>query len=182
MIIRPKITILDDNHKELILQEAKSILETLGIFMENQDSIEMFNEHDLNHDGSRYYIPSDLVDKCIDSVPNAITLFDREGVEQFTLKEDQVHFDPGSAAIFILDENTGEIREGLSQDFIQFSKVVEQLKYIEAQSTALIYQDVPKDAQDWHRLYLALSNCFKPVVTGTFRKESFSIMRELLLD
>ncbi|KKM17662.1 hypothetical protein LCGC14_1673500 [marine sediment metagenome] len=181
MIIRPKITILDDNHKELILQEAKSILETLGIFMENQDSIEMFNEHDLNHDGSRYYIPSDLVDKCIDSVPNAITLFDREGVEQFTLKEDQVHFDPGSAAIFILDENTGEIREGLSQDFIQFSKVVEQLKYIEAQSTALIYQDVPKDAQDWHRLYLALSNCFKPVVTGTFRKESFSIMRELLL-
>ncbi|MCK4780376.1 MAG: trimethylamine methyltransferase family protein, partial [Candidatus Lokiarchaeota archaeon] len=62
-----------------------------------------------------------------------------------------------------------------------FSKIVEQLEYIAAQSTALVYQDVPKEAQDWHRLYIALSNCYKPVITGTFRKESFSIMREILL-
>ncbi|MFW9942889.1 MAG: trimethylamine methyltransferase family protein [Candidatus Thorarchaeota archaeon] len=180
-IIRPKIRILDEEHKKLILEEAKSILETQGVFIENQQAIEMFEQLGLNHEDTRYRIPSDLVDKCLNSVPHQITLFDREGEEHITLKEDQVHFDPGSAAIFILDETTGEIREGQSKDFIRFSKVVEQLKYIEAQSTALIYQDVPKDAQDWHRLYLALSNCYKPIVTGTFRKESFSIMREILL-
>ncbi|MFX0082138.1 MAG: trimethylamine methyltransferase family protein [Candidatus Hodarchaeota archaeon] len=180
-IIRPKISVLNDEYKRLIFEEAKSILETQGVFIENQQSIEMFNQHGLNHKDERYFIPSDLIDKCLDSVPHQITLFDREGEEHISLKDDQVHFDPGSAAIFILDENTGEIRAGQSKDFIQFSKVVEQLKYIEAQSTALIYQDVPKDAQDWHRLYLALSNCYKPIVTGTFRKESFSIMREILL-
>ncbi|MHA2324292.1 MAG: trimethylamine methyltransferase family protein, partial [Promethearchaeota archaeon] len=128
-----------------------------------------------------YFIPSDLIDKSLGTVPNEITLFDRDGSECITLKDGQVHFDPGSAAIFILDEKTKEIREGLSKDFIRFSKVVEKLDFIEAQSTALIYQDIPKEAQDWHRLYLALTNCFKPVVTGTFRKESFSIMKELLL-
>ena len=161
-ILRPKINVLDENHKNQIFQEAKLILETQGIFIENQEAIEMFEKKGLNHDGQ-------------------ITLFDREGKEHLTLKDDQVHFDPGSAAIFILDENTGEIRKGKSKDFIRFSKIVEQLNFIDAQSTALIYQDVPNDAQDWHRLYLALSNCFKPIVTGTFRKESFSIMREILL-
>lgn len=180
-ILRPKINVLDENHKNEIFQEAKLILETQGIFIENQEAIEMFEKKGLNHDGAKYFIPSDLVEKSLDSVPRQITLFDREGEEHLTLKEDQVHFDPGSAAIFILDENTGEIREGKSKDFIRFSKIVEQLDYIDAQSTALIYQDVPNDAQDWHRLYLALSNCFKPIVTGTFRKESFSIMREILL-
>ncbi|GAI84967.1 unnamed protein product, partial [marine sediment metagenome] len=85
------------------------------------------------------------------------------------------------AAIFILDVNTGDIREALTEDFIRFSKVVEQLEYIEAQSTALVYNDVPRIAQDWHRLYIALSNCYKPVITGTFRKESFSTMKEILL-
>jgi trimethylamine--corrinoid protein Co-methyltransferase len=180
-IIRPKIRILDDEHKKSILGEAKSILETQGVFIENRQAVDMFNRLGLNHEDARYFIPSDLIDKCLNSVPHQITLFDREGEQHITLKEDQVHFDPGSAAIFILDENTGEIREGQSKDFIRFSKVVEQLKYIEAQSTALIYQDVPNDAQDWHRLYLALSNCYKPIVTGTFRKESFSIMKELLL-
>ncbi|MFW9874321.1 MAG: trimethylamine methyltransferase family protein [Candidatus Thorarchaeota archaeon] len=180
-VIRPKISLLDDEYKKLIIEEAKSILNTQGIFIENTQAIEIFDQIGLNHVGERYFIPSDLIDKCVDSAPNQITLFDREGEEHITLKDDQVHFDPGSAAIFILDENTGEIREGKSNDFIRFSKVVEQLKYIEAQSTALIYQDIPKDAQDWHRLYLALSNCYKPIVTGTFKKESFSIMREILL-
>ncbi|MHA2157126.1 MAG: trimethylamine methyltransferase family protein, partial [Candidatus Hodarchaeales archaeon] len=168
-------------HKKQILEEAKLILETQGIFIENQESAELFEQRGLNHDGLRYYIPPDLIKKCLDTVPNEITLFDREGDECITLKDDDVHFDPGSAAIFILDENTREIREGISKDFIRFSKIVEQLKFIEAQSTALIYQDVPNEAQDWHRLYLALSNCYKPIVTGTFRKESFSIMKEILL-
>jgi len=180
-IIRPKIQLLDKKHKMLILEEAKSILETQGIFIENEEATDILNQHSLNHKDLHYYIPSDLVEKCLDSVPGKITLFDRDRNEHISLEEDQVHFDPGSAAIFILDENTGEIREGLSKDFIKFSKIVEHLKYIEAQSTALIYQDVPKIAQDWHRLYLALSNCYKPVITGTFRKESFSIMREILL-
>jgi trimethylamine--corrinoid protein Co-methyltransferase len=180
-ILRPRIKVLDEKHKEQIIGEAKQILETQGIFIENQEAIELFEENGLNHEGMRYFIPSDLIKKSLASVPNEISLYDRDGEKCITLGEDLVHFDPGSAAIFILDEDTGEIREGMSKDFIRFSKVVEQLKFIEAQSTALIYQDVPKEAQDWHRLYLALSNCYKPVITGTFRKESFSIMKELLV-
>ncbi|MFX0145678.1 MAG: trimethylamine methyltransferase family protein [Candidatus Hodarchaeota archaeon] len=180
-IIRPRIQLLDIDHKEKILEEAKSILENQGIFIENREAIDLLNQHDIDHEGSRYYIPSDLINKCLKTVPNEIKLYDREGNQHITLKDDHVNFDPGSAAIFILDEKTGKIREGLSKDFIKFSKIVDQLKYIDAQSTALIYNDVPKEAQDWHRLYLALSNCYKPVVTGTFRKESFSIMREILL-
>ncbi|MFX0034739.1 MAG: trimethylamine methyltransferase family protein [Candidatus Hermodarchaeota archaeon] len=180
-IIRPKIRLLDDEHKNKILEEAKIILENQGVFIENKDAINLFDQNGINHEGSRYFFPPELIDNCLKTVPHEITLYDREGNEQISLKEDNVYFDPGSAAIFILDENSGEIREALSKDFIKFSKIVEKLKYIEAQSTALIYKDVPKEAQDWHRLYIALSNCYKPVITGTFRKKSFSIMKDLLL-
>ena len=180
-ILRPRINVLDEDHKIKILNEAKDILENLGIFLENEDAKELFNSEGINHEGSRYYIPSDLIDKCLKTVPNEIKLFDREGKEHITLGNDEVHYDPGSAAILYLDENTGMTRNAVEKDFVRFSKIVEHLKYIEAQSTAIVYQDVPKQAQDWHRLYIALSNCYKPVVTGTFRKESFSIMKELLL-
>ncbi|MFX1567656.1 MAG: trimethylamine methyltransferase family protein [Promethearchaeota archaeon] len=180
-IIRPEIKILDDKHKKLILEEAKVILETQGVFIENNEAIELFNKHGIIHEGSRFLIPPDLIDKSLKSVPNEINLYDREGNKHTTLSGNNVNFDPGSAAIFLLDEETGDIREAFSNDFIRFSRIVEQLKYVDAQSTALIYQDIPKEAQDWHRLYLALSHCYKPVVTGTFRKESFSIMREILL-
>lgn len=180
-IIKPSIKLLDIEHTQQIFEEAKFILENQGIFLENQEAIKLFDQNGINHEGLRYFIPSDLTDKCLETVPHEITLFDRDGNVHITLKDDKTHFDPGSAAIFILDEDTGEIRQAESKDFIRFSKIVEQLEYIEAQSTALIYQNVPKKAQDWHRLYLALSHCYKPVITGTFRKESFSIMKEILL-
>ena len=154
-IIRPKIKLLDEDHQSKIFREAKDILENQGIFLENQDAIELFEQHGIAHDGNQFYIPSDLVDKCLKSAPNKITLYDREGNENITLHKDQIHYDPGSAAIFILDEKTGEIREAISKDFIRFSKIVGHLEHIEAQSTALVYQDVPKNAQDWHRLYTA---------------------------
>ncbi|MFX1497210.1 MAG: trimethylamine methyltransferase family protein [Promethearchaeota archaeon] len=180
-ILKPNIKLLDDDHKLKIFEEAKDILENQGIFLENEEAKKMFKAHGIPEKDSRYFIPSDLVEKCLKSVPPEIKLYDREGRDFLLLSNDNVHFDPGSAAIFLLDENTGEIREAVSNDFIRFSKIVEQLQFIDAQSTAIIYQDVPKEAQDWHRLYLALSNCYKPVITGTFRKESFKIMREILL-
>lgn len=180
-ILRPKIKVLDEKHKDSIYREAKQILETLGVFVENYQAQELLKDQGINNEGFSFFIPSDLVEKSLQSVPNKITLYDREGKEHISLKNDNVHYDPGSAAILILDENSGKTREPTSNDFIRFSKIVEHLKYIEAQSTAFVYQDVDKNAQDWHRLFLALLNCHKPVITGTFRKESFSIMRELLL-
>ncbi len=180
-ILRPRINVLDEDHKIKIFNEAKDILENLGIFLGNENAKKLFNKEGVNHEGPRYFIPSDLVDRCLKTVPNEIKLFDREGKEHITLANDNVHYDPGSAAILFLDENTGDTRNAFEKDFVRFSKVVEHLMYIEAQSTAIVYQDVPTQAQDWHRLYIALSNCYKPIVTGTFRKESFSIMKELLL-
>ncbi|MFX0059981.1 MAG: trimethylamine methyltransferase family protein, partial [Candidatus Heimdallarchaeota archaeon] len=179
-ILRPNVKLLDEEHKSRIVNEAKLILESQGVFIENKDAIDLFIRNGFPRKGSRFLIPSDLVDKCLKTVPNEIKLYDREGYEHITLKDDNVHYDPGSAAILFLDENTGEIRDAHSKDFKRFSKIVEHLNFIDAQSTALIYQDVPKEAQDWHRLYIALSNCYKPVITGTFRKESFTIMKEIL--
>ena len=180
-ILRPKVNILNESYKGQILREAKDILENLGVFIENQEAIEMLKNEGVNNDGDKFFIPSDLVDKCLKSTPSEVKLFDREGKEHAILKNDNVHFDPGSASILVLDETTGNIREAKSNDFIKFSKILEHLTYLDAQSTAIVYQDVSKEAQDWHRLYLALSNNYKPVITGIFRKESFSIMKELLL-
>jgi trimethylamine--corrinoid protein Co-methyltransferase len=180
-IITPKVQLLDQSHRNEILIEAKDILERLGIYIENQDAIDLFKECGLNCEGSRFFIPPDLVDKCLNTVPSELKIFDREGEDFISLDKDNIYFNPGSAAMNIVDENTGEKRHAYTQDFIRFSKIVEQLKYIEAQSTALICHDIPLEAQDWHRLFICLSNCYKPIITGTFRKESFAIMKELLL-
>jgi trimethylamine--corrinoid protein Co-methyltransferase len=151
------------------------------VLIENQEAERLLTEQGVDSKERRYFIPTDLVESCLKSPPKEISLFDREGEKHLTLKKDEIHFDPGSAAIFFLDENTGKIREPLHQDFVRFTKVVDQLQNIDAQSTALVYSDVPNDAQDWHRLYTAIKYSHKPIITGTFRKESFSVMKELMM-
>jgi trimethylamine--corrinoid protein Co-methyltransferase len=180
-ILRPKIQILDEQHKKDIFEEAKQILLRLGVFIENKEAENILQAQGVENKDQRYFIPPDLVDQCLQYVPHEISLYDREGNHSLTLKDDNIHYDPGSAAIFILDENTGKIREPVHEDFIRFTKIVDQCKNIDAQSTAVVYSDVPQEAQDWHRLSTALSYGHKPVVTGTFKKESFSIMKELLV-
>ena len=179
-ILRPKINLLSNEYIKAILREAKSILNNLGVLIENQEAQELLNNEGIDHDGLRYFIPSDLIEKCCKMAPQSILIYDREGNEALELKSDKVHYDPGSAAIFIQDFETGEIRKALSSDYIKFTKIVSHLDHFEAQSTSLVYSDVPTDAQDWHRLYLALTHCNKPIITGTFRIESFSIMKNLL--
>jgi trimethylamine--corrinoid protein Co-methyltransferase len=180
-ILRPKINVLNEDIKRKIFDEALEILGKLGVFIENQEAKNLLKRQGIEFKGDKYYLPVDLIRKCLKSVPSEIKLYDREGNSYLHLSGDNVYFNPGSAAILFLDETTGDIRGASSQDFIRFTKIVEQMENIEAQSTAIVYQDVPKNAQDWHRLYIALKHCHKPVITGVFRKESFSIMKDLLV-
>ncbi|MFX1517848.1 MAG: trimethylamine methyltransferase family protein [Promethearchaeota archaeon] len=179
-ILRPKIELLTNEYKKKIFQEAKTILQTQGVEIENSEAQSLLQDEGVENKDSTYFIPGDLIDRLRAYAPSEIKLFDREEKEVINLSKDNIHFDPGSAAIFVQDLDSGVIREALSSDYIRFSKIVEHLPYFEANSTAIVYSDVPNEAQDWHRLYLSLLNCSKPVVTGTFRIESFAVMRELL--
>jgi trimethylamine--corrinoid protein Co-methyltransferase len=108
-ILRPKIELLTDEYKEKIFREAKEILQSQGIAIENEEAQVLFQNHGIEHEEFRYFIPEDLVEKLRSYPPSEIKLYDREEKEVVKLSQDHVHFDPGSAAIFIQDLETGNI-------------------------------------------------------------------------
>ncbi|MHA2309494.1 MAG: trimethylamine methyltransferase family protein [Candidatus Heimdallarchaeaceae archaeon] len=181
--MRPSIKILEDEIKEKVFVEAMEILEEIGFFVENQEAIEILQEAglDIDVESRRAKLPPDLVKKSLQSAPSSITLFDREGKEVTKLEGDNICFDPGSAALNVLDSETNKIRTAVTKDYIDFTKVVEQLEHIHAQSTSIICSDVPEVVGDRYRLYLALIYSKKPIVTGTFAKESFEVMKDMLV-
>ncbi|NHJ85124.1 MAG: hypothetical protein FK734_06655 [Asgard group archaeon] len=180
--MRPVINILENELKEKVFQEALEILDEIGIFVENKEATEILAKAGINIDEKRRaQIPQDLVKKSLKSTPTSFKLYNREGKEVTTLGGDNICFDPGSAALNVLDVETNEIRLGETKDFINFTKVVDQLENIKAQSTSIICSDVHEEVADRYRLYLALIYSNKPVITGTFIKESFKIMKDLLV-
>jgi len=181
--MRPSISVLDKITKEKVITEAFEILEEIGIFVENKEAITILGNAGLKVDSKKQVvkIPRDIVKKALKTAPSTIKLFDREGKQAAELGDDNICFDPGSAAISVLDTKTNEIRTAVSKDFIDFTKVVDQLEHIHAQSTAITCSDVPDMVGDRYRLYLALIYSKKPVVTGTFVKDSFNIMKDMLV-
>lgn len=129
----------------------------------------------------RVHIPDRTIARALASAPPRFRLFDAGGEQTHDFGERRVHFTPGSAALLIVDEGTGDSRRPVTADYINYVKVVSRLDRLPAQSTAMIPADVPDAIADAYRLYLSLRGCPKPVITGAFSGDGFALMRDLLV-
>jgi trimethylamine--corrinoid protein Co-methyltransferase len=177
---RPRVDLLSEADAERIVEDACRVLEEIGALVEHEEGAALLQDAGAVRRGDRLLIPGRLVRESVARAPSEVRLCDREGTPALTLAQDQVHFDPGSAAIHILDAESGARREANTQDVIDLVRLVDGLPNYAAQSTALLPADIPKEIGDRYRLFLALRHGIKPVVTGTFVMDGFAPMREML--
>ncbi len=101
-------------------------------------------------------------------------------IRQFFTAGKRSNIDPGSCGVHSLDPDTLEHRPSLTADLIRVVKVAEMLPQYEAQSTALVCNEVPKDIGDLYRLYIVLLHSRKPIVTGSFSVQTLGSMIDML--
>ena len=184
--MRPKITIISASFAKKILTEAVDILEKVGVFVENREAYALFRERGAkpkaaSADGTgKLTLPATMIEWALQKAPKGIELYDVNNKRAASLRGNKPHFDPGSAALFLHDPAAGLIRRPTTADLRKYITLVDRLPHYKLQSTALISADVPEDCADSYRLYLALRYGRKPVVTGTFKKESFAVMQRML--
>jgi len=181
--IRPKLELLSQDLIKKIIDEALIILEKQGIFVENQEALGLLKGAGMKVDESiqRVFLSSQIIEDSLSSTPSVIKFYDRAGEKDFIVGEDEVHFNPGSAAVTILDHKKQEERRAVTEDLVKFIRLTESLEHIHFQSTGLISSDVPDIISDSYRLYIGLLFSTKPAVTGTFRVEGFKPMYDMLV-
>jgi len=177
------LEMIDNEKVERILAEAYSVLEKVGVLIENEEALQLLDSAGARVDRSKRkaYFPLSLIEKCVKSAPNSITIFDRDEKPAMQLSGNNIHFDPGSAALTILDWETQRQRKPVTQDLIDLSRLTHYLDNLAAQSTGLISSDVPQEIGDRYRLFIALQSSTKPIVTGTFALDAFDSMKEMLI-
>lgn len=184
IIIRPTLKFLSHDLTQRIISEARDILCNLGIKIYHKQLVSLFSHHgakvEKNQQNVRF--TNDIIDKALKTVPSSFKLYDVIGKETHDFSGQNVYFTPASSALNILDIDPGhgisQIRQPNTSDYVQYVKVVNQLTHIASQSTAFIPADVSEKISDSYRLYLGLLYGEKPIVTGTFSNDGFSIMKE----
>lgn len=143
----------------------------------------MLADHQAKVDMDNFHVnmTEDIIQKALKTAPPSFKLYDVMGNQTHDFSDYNVHFTPGSSALNILDYQTQQMRKPLTDDYIDFSKIIAQLENIASTSTAFIPTDVHEKISDSYRLFLSLLYCEKPVVTGVFTAESFNVMKDFQL-
>jgi trimethylamine--corrinoid protein Co-methyltransferase len=179
----PRVKLLSSGQIEQIVGEAMAVLAEIGVVIENTEAVERLTAAGatVSDDGTRVFIRENLVDQCLRTAPDSFTLYDRDGEEVGCVGRDNVIFDPGSAAISVFDFSNNSATKPTTRDVIEFIAVTDQLPAFDVQSTGVVPDDLPGALADRYRLFLALVHSKKPIITGTFLKEAFPVMLEMLI-
>jgi trimethylamine--corrinoid protein Co-methyltransferase len=180
--MRPTLKVLSEDLVEQIIAEGIALVRDPGVRVHNEEAMRLLAAAGADIDQGRLVarIPERLVREALETTAREFHLFTLDGRPAVHYGGDDVHFDPGSAALAILDPATERQRVPLTADFVRLVKLVERLPQIDAQSTAMICGDVVPEIGDLYRLYLALNYIRKPIVTGAFRTDTWWTMKEML--
>ncbi len=177
--MRPRFELLDKPLIERILGEAFQLIEDPGVRVAPY-VVELLRSAGVTVTEGVAHIPEALARSLLELVPREFYLYDRKGKAVVHYGGDDVHFDPGSSCLNILDAETQQARPASAADLVRLVQVAEMLPQFAAQSTAMVCNDVPPEIGDWYRLLLVLWHSEKPVVTGAFSASSLHTLLELL--
>ncbi len=181
--MRPHFRLLDDDLVDRIIGEGFQLLVDPGVRVHNDAGLQLLADAGatVDFDSKIAYVPPKIVEEALEAAPSDFDLYDLDGEPVVHYGGEHVQFDPGSAAITVLDSETQEQRAPVTADFVKFVKLVETLPQLDAQSTAIVCSDVTEEIGDLYRLYLALNTMRKPIVTGAFRKDTWWTMKDMLV-
>jgi trimethylamine--corrinoid protein Co-methyltransferase len=180
--MRPKLKLLSGELTLRILDEAYQLMMNPGIKVLSAPARILLAEGGAQIEGDNdvVKIPEKVARAAVKTVPKTFLLYNRLGERKVIYGSDEVHFDPGSSAVHIMDPRTLEHRPAQTPDLIRLVKVAEILPQYDAQSTAVVCDDVPKEIGDLYRLYLVLMHSLKPIVTGAFSNTTLENMIDLV--
>jgi len=185
--MRPRIQLLSPELIDRILREAFELLMNPGVRV-GSAVVELLQSAGVEVSDGIARLPEELVRQCLASAPRDFYLYNRRGEKAIHYGGDDVHFDPGSCCVQMLDPETLEARPSETRDLVRIVQVTEMLPQFAAQSTAVVCSDACDDAGnhlpnaigDLYRLLIVLQHSDKPVVTGSFSAAGLEGMIDLL--
>jgi trimethylamine--corrinoid protein Co-methyltransferase len=180
--MQTKVELLSSDMVQRILDESFQLLGSIGVKVHAAEARKLLADAGatVNEAEQVVKIPEFLGRQALESAPSHFHLYNRQGEAVVSYGGDAVHFDPGSSGVSILDPDTLEHRPACTPDLVRLVKVTEMLAQYDAQSTAVVCNEVPKEVGDIYRLYVLLLHSAKPIVTGAFSTATTQRMFDML--
>lgn len=119
----------------------------------------------------RVLIPSELIERAVETAPRRVILFSRDGSQQIALEGNTVFFGTGSDCPKIVDPFTGQSRPFTKEDAARAARLADALRNLSFHMSVGLVSDVPRLTSDRHQFAAMLLNTSKPVVFTAHNRE-----------
>jgi len=165
----PAFRILTDEKVARIHAAALKVLAETGIKVATPDAIELLVDAgcEVNTGADIVKIPARIVEACLESCPNEIQLYDREGAACMQLSGRRVYAGIGTTCIYIRDHESGKRREAELADMALAGRVLDALPHLDFAAIPLIVkpsQETPQHVAAQVGFETLTSNTTKPIM------------------
>ena len=119
-IMQPNFRVLAPETISRVIGEAIELLESPGVKVGSPEALDLLQSSGatITSQEGVVSIPEKLVLECLESVPRSFSLFNMGGEPVVNYSGDNVHFNPGSSGVDILDSDSLEHRPSQSDDLL----------------------------------------------------------------
>ena len=160
-----RLTVLDERGAAAVHRAALKILWDLGVVIDDEATRRaLLSDHGcLEGAGGYVRMPEDLVGRALETVPDRVVLYDRNGEPAVDTGQRVPRFCPGLNCIQVLDHETGRHRPCVLEDVARTARVCEALPNIDAVGSLGYPSDVPVEEEAVATVRAMVENTAKPV-------------------
>jgi trimethylamine--corrinoid protein Co-methyltransferase len=155
---------LSEEQTQTIYKSALQILREIGMEVRDIDTRKRLLQEGCREGDDEYILfPDELVKRCLATVPDRFTLFDRNGNLVVDTRDTVPHFAPGLNCITIYDHRTDSHRECLLQDVREAARVCQRLEHFDMASGLGNPSDVEPSQQALETVKAIMAESVKPM-------------------
>lgn len=163
-----ELKVITEDQAKQTIDGIFRILEEIGAEIQQKDAVALLKNAGCEVDGNRVKIPRSLVEKCLESAPSVIDIYDRKGELAMSLGERNVYFGPGPTCPSFRDARTGERRPARKRDAADTARVADALSNIDYVMSLCMIADEAKGLADVHEIHAMIQNTTKPLCGWAF--------------
>lgn len=165
MNFRPKMQVIAKEDYERVHEASLKILEETGVAFHSQEALDIFEKHGAKVSDKRVFIPREMVEKALKTVPQKFNWRARNNEQSIVLGEGYA-VEPNVGCVYVQDLDNGR-RLGTLKDYANIQKLHQSSTISKiVGATPVDPSDVPGDQKYLYMLYETIKNTDKPIISS----------------
>ncbi len=179
---RPRLQYLSGADRQFVHEQTVRVLEEVGIAYNTPTLTELLADAGAIVDAERLTarLPWDLVQRCLDGVPDTILLAGRDPAYDCTVGADGMLYTSDGAATYMLDDLTGERHEGTQADLATMMRLYDAVPEIDFTWATITPGDVDPRAGNLEMARISFENSRKHLQDEVRSPEQAAVFIEML--